>query len=70
MDIRAVNLNFTETLRYVPGVVADQFGFSGQGFEYMGMRGFNVQTTANFRDNLISGDRALFRRFLLPTPMP
>lgn len=52
MDMRSVQLNITEALRYVPGVVADQFGFNGTGFEYLGMRGFNVQTTANFRDNL------------------
>lgn len=60
MDIRAVNLNITEALRYVPGVVADQFGFSGQGFEYLGMRGFNVQTTANFRDNLNQSATGLY----------
>ena len=50
--MRGVHLNFTEALRYVPGVVVDQFGFNGTGFEYIGMRGFNVQTTGNFRDNL------------------
>ncbi|SCY51629.1 TonB-dependent siderophore receptor [Nitrosospira sp. Nsp13] len=60
MDMRAVNLNITEALRYVPGVVADQFGFSGQGFEYLGMRGFNVQTTANFRDNLNQAATGVF----------
>jgi iron complex outermembrane receptor protein len=60
MDIRAVNLNITEALRYVPGVVADQFGFSGQGFEYLSMRGFNVQTTANFRDNLNQAATGLY----------
>jgi iron complex outermembrane receptor protein len=52
LTTRGVNLNFTEALRYVPGVVADTFGFNGTGFEYLVMRGFNVQTTANFRDNL------------------
>jgi len=60
MDMRAVNLNITEALRYVPGVVVDQFGFSGQGFEYLGMRGFNVQTTANFRDNLNQAATGIF----------
>ncbi|MGH8762086.1 MAG: TonB-dependent siderophore receptor [Nitrosospira sp.] len=60
MDIRAVNLNITEALRYVPGVVPDQFGFSGQGFEYISMRGFNVQTTANFRDNLNQAATGLY----------
>jgi iron complex outermembrane receptor protein len=52
LDMRGVHLNFTEALRYVPGVAVDQFGFNGTGFEYIGMRGFNIQTTGNFRDNL------------------
>ncbi|SDQ61497.1 iron complex outermembrane recepter protein [Nitrosospira multiformis] len=60
MDIRAVNLNITEALRYVPGVTVDQFGFNGTGFEYLGMRGFNVQTTANFRDNLNQAATGLY----------
>ncbi|SEN51710.1 iron complex outermembrane recepter protein [Nitrosospira multiformis] len=60
LDMRGVHLNFTEALRYVPGVVADQFGFNGTGFEYLGMRGFSVQTTANFRDNLSQQGAGLF----------
>jgi iron complex outermembrane receptor protein len=68
MDIRAVNLNITEALRYVPGVVADQFGFSGQGFEYLGMRGFNVQTTANFRDNLNQAATGLYFASFITDP--
>ena len=36
MDMRGVQLNFTEALRYVPGVVADQFGFNGTGFRVSG----------------------------------
>jgi iron complex outermembrane receptor protein len=59
MDIRGVQF-FTEALRYVPGVTVDQFGFNGQGFEYLSMRGFNVQTTANFRDNLNQAATGLF----------
>jgi iron complex outermembrane recepter protein len=59
MDMRGVQF-FTEALRYVPGVVVDQFGFNGQGFEYLGMRGFNVQTTANFRDNLSQAATGLY----------
>jgi iron complex outermembrane receptor protein len=51
LDARGVQF-FTEALRYVPGITADTFGFNGQGFEYITMRGFNVTTTANFRDNL------------------
>ncbi|KIO49788.1 TonB-dependent siderophore receptor [Nitrosospira sp. NpAV] len=68
MDIRAVNLNITEALRYVPGVVPDQFGFSGQGFEYVSMRGFNVQTTANFRDNLNQAATGLYYGAFITDP--
>ncbi|WP_256327821.1 TonB-dependent siderophore receptor [Nitrosospira sp. Nl5] len=60
MDMRGVNLHFTEALRYVPGVVVDQFGFEGRGFEYVSMRGFNSLSTANFRDNLSQQGRGLF----------
>jgi len=60
LDMRAVNLNFTEALRYIPGVVADQFGFNGTGFEYVSMRGFNSLSTANFRDNLSQQGRGLY----------
>jgi iron complex outermembrane receptor protein len=60
LDMRGVHLNFTEALRYVPGVVVDQFGFNGTGFEYIGMRGFNVQTTGNFRDNLSQQGTGLY----------
>ena len=60
MNMRGVQLNITEALRYVPGVTVDQFGFNGTGFEYLGMRGFNVQTTANFRDNLSQAATGLF----------
>lgn len=60
LDMRAVNLNFTEALRYIPGVVPDQFGFNGTGFEYVSMRGFNSLSTANFRDNLSQQGRGLY----------
>jgi len=60
LDMRAVNLNFTEALRYIPGVVADQFGFDGRGFENVSMRGFNSQNTVNFRDNLSQQGAGLF----------
>ncbi|HKX54166.1 MAG TPA: TonB-dependent receptor plug domain-containing protein, partial [Nitrosospira sp.] len=60
LDMRGVHLNFTEALRYVPGVVPDQFGFNGTGFEYVSMRGFNSLSTANFRDNLSQQGRGLF----------
>jgi iron complex outermembrane receptor protein len=60
LDMRGVHLNFTEALRYVPGVAVDQFGFNGTGLEYIGMRGFNVQTTGNFRDNLNQAATGIF----------
>ncbi|MBA4143020.1 MAG: TonB-dependent siderophore receptor [Nitrosospira sp.] len=60
MTMRGVHLNFTEALRYIPGVVADQFGFEGRGFEYVSMRGFNSLSTANFRDNLSQQGRGLY----------
>ena len=67
MNMRGVQ-NFTEALRYVPGVVVDQFGFNGQGFEYLGMRGFNVQTTANFRDNLNQAATGLYLGAFITDP--
>lgn len=51
LDMRSVQ-NFTEALRYVPGVAVDQFGFEGRGFEYLLMRGFQGLTTSLFRDGL------------------
>lgn len=60
LTMRGVQLNFTEALRYIPGVVADQFGFDGRGFEYVSMRGFNSLSTANFRDNLSQQARGLY----------
>lgn len=59
LDMRSVQ-NFTEALRYVPGVTVDQFGFEGRGFEYLLMRGFNGLTTANFRDGLSNAAQGLF----------
>ncbi|MER2511113.1 MAG: TonB-dependent siderophore receptor [Nitrosomonas ureae] len=59
MDMRSVQ-NFTEALRYVPGVTVDQFGFDGRGFEYVLMRGFNGNPNANFRDGLSNAAQGLF----------
>ena len=59
MDMRSVQ-NFTEALRYVPGVTVDQFGFDGRGFEYILMRGFNGNPNANFRDGLSNAAQGLF----------
>lgn len=59
LDMRSVQ-NFTEALRYVPGVTVDQFGFDGRGFEYLLMRGFNGNPNANFRDGLSNAAQGLF----------
>ena len=60
LTMRGTQLNFTEALRYIPGVTADQFGFDGRGFEYVSMRGFNSLSTANFRDSLSQQGRGLY----------
>jgi iron complex outermembrane receptor protein len=59
LDMRSVQ-NFTEALRYVPGVAVDQFGFEGRGYEYLLMRGFQGLTTANFRDGLSQAGQGLY----------
>lgn len=59
LDMRGVQ-NFTEALRYMPGVAVDQFGFEGRGFEYLQMRGFQVGVTGNFRDGLSNSAQGLF----------
>ncbi|MDV6344033.1 TonB-dependent siderophore receptor [Nitrosomonas sp. Is37] len=59
LDMRSVQ-NFTEALRYTPGVTVDNFGFEPRGFENLFMRGFNALTTANFRDGLSQAAQGLF----------
>lgn len=59
MDIRSVQ-TINEALRYVPGVVVDQFGFEPRGYEYLLLRGFNALTTSNFRDGLSNAASGLF----------
>lgn len=66
MDMRSVQ-NFTEALRYVPGVTVDQFGFDGRGFEYLLLRGFNGLNTANFRDGLSNSAFGFFSQFITET---
>ena len=66
MDMRSVQ-NFTEALRYVPGVTVDQFGFEGRGFEYLLLRGFNGLNTANFRDGLSNSAVGFFTQFITDT---
>lgn len=59
LDARNVQ-EMTEALRYVPGVVVDQFGFDGRGYEYLLMRGFQGLTTSLFRDGLSMAAQGLF----------
>ena len=66
MDMRSVQ-NFTEALRYVPGVTVDQFGFEGRGFEYLQIRGFSGLNTANFRDGLSNSAVGYFTQFITET---
>ncbi|UJP05480.1 MAG: TonB-dependent siderophore receptor [Nitrosomonas sp.] len=66
MDMRSVQ-NFTEALRYVPGVTVDQFGYEGRGFEYLMLRGFNGANTANFRDGLSNSAVGFFTQFITET---
>ncbi|SES70440.1 iron complex outermembrane recepter protein [Nitrosomonas marina] len=63
MDMRSVQ-NFTEALRYVPGVTVDQFGFEGRGYEYLLLRGFNGLNNANFRDGLSNAAFGFFSSFI------
>ncbi|SDW37436.1 TonB-dependent siderophore receptor [Nitrosomonas communis] len=59
LDMRSVQ-NFTEALRYTPGVTTDNFGFQGTGFENIFLRGFDGLTNANFRDGLSNAAQGLF----------
>jgi iron complex outermembrane receptor protein len=59
MDARAVT-SMTEALRYVPGVVVDNYGFEARGYEYLLMRGFQSLTTAMFRDGLSMAAQGLY----------
>lgn len=63
LDMRSVQ-NFTEALRYVPGVAADNFGFDGRGFEFVMMRGFDAGVTGNFRDGLSNTALGFFSGFI------
>ncbi|MFD1703428.1 TonB-dependent siderophore receptor [Methylopila henanensis] len=42
----------TEVLRYVPGVVVETYGPDPKGFDWVYLRGFNAQSTSDFRDGL------------------
>lgn len=51
LDARGVQ-GMTEALRYVPGVVVDNWGYEARGYEYLLMRGFDGLYYSNYRDSL------------------
>lgn len=67
LDDRGVQ-GMTEALRYVPGVVVDNFGYEPRGFEYILMRGFNGTNSANFRDSLHQLTEGLFYASFISEP--
>ncbi|GFN28401.1 TonB-dependent receptor [Achromobacter denitrificans] len=42
----------TEVLRYVPGVAVETYGVDPKGFDWVMMRGFNAQSTSDYKDGL------------------
>ncbi|MDR4652301.1 MAG: TonB-dependent siderophore receptor [Nitrosomonas sp.] len=67
LDARGVQ-DMSEALRYVPGVVVDQWGFEGRGYEYLLLRGFQGLTTSLFRDGLsMAGQGLYFNSFITET---
>ena len=67
LDDRGVQ-GMTEALRYVPGVVVDNFGYEPRGFEYLLMRGFNGTNSANYRDSLHQLTEGLYFASFLSEP--
>lgn len=59
LDMRSVQ-DMSEALRYTPGVVVDQWGFEGRGYEYLLLRGFQGLTTSLFRDGLSMAAQGLY----------
>ncbi|WP_209004982.1 TonB-dependent siderophore receptor [Pannonibacter phragmitetus] len=53
----------TEVLRYVPGVAIETYGPDPKGYDWIMMRGFNVQATSSYMDGLrqVSSSYSFFR---------
>lgn len=53
----------TEILRYVPGVTVETYGVDPKGYDWVFLRGFNAQSTSDYRDGLrqISSSYSFFR---------
>ncbi|SDP26162.1 TonB-dependent siderophore receptor [Pseudomonas jinjuensis] len=62
MDAQNVQ-SVTEALRYVPGVKVETFGMDPKGYDWIYIRGFNAQTSNDFRDGLrqINSSYSFFR---------
>lgn len=62
MDSRGVQ-TVTEALRYVPGVAIETYGPDSKGYDWLMIRGFNGQSTSDYRDGLrqAGSSYALFR---------
>lgn len=51
MDARGVQ-SVTEALRYVPGVAVETYGPDSKGYDWLMIRGFDGQSTSDYRDGL------------------
>ncbi|WP_210270251.1 TonB-dependent siderophore receptor [Aureimonas sp. ME7] len=53
----------TEILRYVPGVTVETYGVDPKGYDWVFIRGFNAQSTSDYRDGLrqIASSYSFFR---------
>ncbi|MPT39213.1 MAG: TonB-dependent siderophore receptor [Achromobacter sp.] len=51
MDAQGVQ-NVSQALRYVPGVAVETYGVDPKGFDWVMMRGFNAQSTSDYKDGL------------------
>ncbi|WP_240905379.1 TonB-dependent siderophore receptor [Bordetella hinzii] len=45
----------TEVLRYVPGVTVETYGIDPKGFDWVMIRGFNAQSSSDYKDGLRQG---------------
>ncbi|MBL8269291.1 TonB-dependent siderophore receptor [Steroidobacter sp.] len=63
LEVRGVQ-SMTEALRYVPGVVVDNYGYEGRGYEYVILRGFDALYTGNYRDGLNQATGLYFSSFV------
>lgn len=51
MDVQNVQ-SVTQALRYVPGVKTETYGVDPKGYDWLYIRGFNAQSTSDYRDGL------------------